>query len=96
MPSSQNPDPERDLMESTSKQHGEMTEQTKRYTFMNTDNQLHTGHTGATNISSGQNSGVYTDTLTYKKSVSNVRAHENKWLYSTLYTNHQYKCTQDS
>lgn len=58
-------------MEGSSKQHGEMSEQTKRYTFMSTDNQLHTGHAGGTSISSCQNSGAYTDTLTYKKSVSN-------------------------
>lgn len=38
---------------------------------MSTDNQLHTGHAGGTSISSCQNSGAYTDTLTYKKSVSN-------------------------
>lgn len=55
-------------MEGTSK-HGDMTDQTKRYTFMSSDNQLHTGHTGNTSISSCQNSGGYTDTLTYKKSV---------------------------
>ncbi|EFN78383.1 hypothetical protein EAI_13652 [Harpegnathos saltator] len=70
LPSSQNPDPERDLMEGTSKQHGDMTDQTKRYTFMSNDSQLHTGHAGSTSISSCQNSGGYTDTLTYKKSVS--------------------------
>ncbi|XP_003705786.1 uncharacterized protein LOC100876699 [Megachile rotundata] len=70
LPSTQNPDPERDLMEGSSKQHNEMNEQTKRYTFMSTDNQLHTGHAGGTSISSCQNSGAYTDTLTYKKSVS--------------------------
>ncbi|OAD52791.1 Transcription factor Sox-17-alpha [Eufriesea mexicana] len=70
LPSNQNPDPERDLLEGSSKQHGEMGEQTKRYTFMSTDNQLHTGHAGGTSISSCQNSGAYTDTLTYKKSVS--------------------------
>lgn len=67
--SAQNPDPERDLMEGTSKQHGDMTDQTKRYTFMSSDNQLHTGHVSNTSISSCQNSGGYTDTLTYKKSV---------------------------
>ena len=85
MPSNQNPDPERDLMEGSTKQHGEMSEQTKRYTFMSTDNQLHTGHAGGTSISSCQNSGAYTDTLTYKKSVSNgvhtndlVRDYEDK------------------
>lgn len=55
-------------MEGTSKQHGDMTDQTKRYTFMSSDNQLHTGHTSNA-ISSCQNSGGYTDTLTYKKSV---------------------------
>ncbi|KOX76328.1 Putative transcription factor SOX-15 [Melipona quadrifasciata] len=70
LPSNQNPDPERDLMDGSTKQHGEMSEQTKRYTFMSTDNQLHTGHAGGTSISSCQNSGAYTDTLTYKKSVS--------------------------
>lgn len=80
MSSSQNADPERDLLEGTSKQHGEMNEQTKRYTFMSTDNQLHTGHAGTTNISSCQNSGVYTDTLTYKKSVSNVIEVRVLWL----------------
>lgn len=58
-------------MEGSSKQHSEISEQTKRYTFMSTDNQLHTGHAGGTSISSCQNSGAYTDTLTYKKSVSN-------------------------
>ncbi|XP_012283834.1 putative transcription factor SOX-15 isoform X2 [Orussus abietinus] len=68
LPSSQNPDPERDLMEGTSKQHGEMNEQAKRYSFMNADGQLHPGHSG-TSISSCQNTGGYTDTLTYKKSV---------------------------
>ncbi|XP_025271010.1 putative transcription factor SOX-15 isoform X2 [Camponotus floridanus] len=68
--SAQNPDPERDLMEGTSKQHGDMTDQTKRYTFMSGDSQLHTGHASNTNVSSCQNSGSYTDTLTYKKSVS--------------------------
>ncbi|KAK0076436.1 hypothetical protein PV326_010782, partial [Microctonus aethiopoides] len=68
--SSQNPDPERELMEGTSKQHSEMVEQNKRYSYMNTDNQLHAGHAGGTNISSCQNTGSYTDTLTYKKSVS--------------------------
>ncbi|XP_011164373.1 putative transcription factor SOX-15 isoform X1 [Solenopsis invicta] len=67
--SAQNPDPERDLMEGTSKQHGDMSDQTKRYTFMSSDNQLHTGHAGNPSISSCQNSGGYTDTLTYKKSV---------------------------
>lgn len=67
--SSQNPDPERDLMEGTSK-HGDMTDQTKRYTFMSSD-QLHTAHTSNTSISSCQNSGGYTDTLTHKKSVRN-------------------------
>lgn len=56
----------------SSKQHNEMNEQTKRYTFMNTDNQLHTDHAGTTSISSCQNSGGYTDTLTYKKSVSTI------------------------
>ncbi|XP_070155232.1 putative transcription factor SOX-15 [Polyergus mexicanus] len=66
--SAQNPDPERDLMEGTSKQHGDMTDQ-KRYTFMSSDNQLHTGHASNTSVSSCQNSGGYTDTLTYKKSV---------------------------
>lgn len=67
---SQNPDSERDLMEGTSKQHGDMADQTKRYTFMSSDNQLHTGHASNTSISSScQNSGGYTDTLTYKKSV---------------------------
>ncbi|KAG7204486.1 hypothetical protein KM043_004917 [Ampulex compressa] len=70
--SAQNPDPERDLMEGTSKQHGDMAEQTKRYAFMGADNQLHTGHAGSTSISSCQNSGAYTDTLTYKKSVSYI------------------------
>lgn len=67
--SAQNPDPERDLMEGTSKQHGDMTEQTKRYAFMSSDNQLHPGHASNPSISSCQNSGSYTDTLTYKKSV---------------------------
>ncbi|XP_026823948.1 putative transcription factor SOX-15 isoform X2 [Ooceraea biroi] len=62
-------DPERDLMEGTSKQHGDITDQTKRYTFMSSDNQLHTAHASNTSISSCQNSGGYTDTLTYKKSV---------------------------
>ncbi|TGZ54101.1 putative transcription factor SOX-15 [Temnothorax longispinosus] len=66
--SAQNQDPERDLMEGTSKQHGDMSDQ-KRYTFMSSDNQLHTGHVSNTSISSCQNSGGYTDTLTYKKSV---------------------------
>lgn len=67
--SGQNPDPERDLMEGASKQHGDMTDQ-KRYTFMSGDSQLHTGHASNSNVSSCQNSGGYTDTLTYKKSVS--------------------------
>ncbi|XP_020285209.1 putative transcription factor SOX-15 isoform X2 [Pseudomyrmex gracilis] len=67
--STQNPDPERDLMEGTSKQHGDMNDQTKRYTFMSSDNQLHAAHAGNVSISSCQNSGGYTDTLTYKKSV---------------------------
>ncbi|XP_050459462.1 putative transcription factor SOX-15 isoform X2 [Cataglyphis hispanica] len=66
--SAQNPDPERDLMEGTSKQHGDITDQ-KRYTYMSSDNQLHTGHASNTSVSSCQNSGGYTDTLTYKKSV---------------------------
>lgn len=56
-------------MEGTSKQHGDMTDQAKRYTFISNDSQLHTGHAGNTSISSCQNSGGYTDTLTYKKSV---------------------------
>ncbi|XP_063991101.1 putative transcription factor SOX-15 isoform X2 [Diachasmimorpha longicaudata] len=68
LPSSQNPDPERELMEGT--KHNEMVEQSKRYTYMNTDSQLHTGHAGGTTISSCQNTHGYTDTLTYKKSVS--------------------------
>ncbi|XP_048506681.1 putative transcription factor SOX-15 [Athalia rosae] len=68
LPSSQNPDPERDLMEGTSKQHNDH-EQAKRYSFMSGDSQLHPAHSVA-NISSCQNTGIYTDTLTYKKSVS--------------------------
>ncbi|XP_011305165.1 putative transcription factor SOX-15 [Fopius arisanus] len=68
LPSSQNPDPERELMEGT--KHNELVEQSKRYTYMNTDSQLHTGHAGGTTISSCQNTHGYTDTLTYKKSVS--------------------------
>ncbi|XP_024872393.1 putative transcription factor SOX-15 isoform X2 [Temnothorax curvispinosus] len=47
--SAQNQDPERDLMEGTSKQHGDMSDQ-KRYTFMSSDNQLHTGHVGYLNF----------------------------------------------
>lgn len=66
--STQNPDPERDLMEGTSKQHNDH-EQAKRYAFMNENNQHHPAHSVA-NISSCPNTGIYTDTLTYKKSVS--------------------------
>ena len=67
MSSTQNPDPERDLMEGTSKQHNEMTDQAKRYPYMSTDNQLHPTHPSSVNISSCGNTGGYTDTLTYKK-----------------------------
>lgn len=70
LPASQNQETERELMEGSSKQHNEMVEQSKRYTYMNTDSQLHTGHAGGTSISSCQNTHGYTDTLTYKKSVS--------------------------
>lgn len=57
-------------MDSSAKQHNDLLEQSKRYSYMNTDNQLHAGHAGGTSISSCQNTGGYTDTLTYKKSVS--------------------------
>ncbi|XP_066590303.1 putative transcription factor SOX-15 [Prorops nasuta] len=72
--SNQNPDPERDLMEGSSKQqqHSDMAEQNKRYAFMSDNHQMHQshgGHGGTTSISSCQNTGAYTDTLTYKKSV---------------------------
>ena len=68
LPTSQNTDPERDLMEGTSKQRNDMIEQNKRYSYMNSENQhVHSGH--GTSISSCQNTGGYTDTLTYKKSV---------------------------
>lgn len=63
---SQNPDSERDMMEGASKQQQqqhEMNEQSKRYSYMNSDNQLHVGNP---NISSCAGGG-YTDTLTYKK-----------------------------
>ena len=65
MPVSQNPDPERDLMEGSSKQHGELSDQNKRYSYMNNDNQLHIG--GPTISSSSNAPGGYTDTATYKK-----------------------------
>lgn len=63
--SSQNQDQDRDLMEGTSKQHSEIAEQTKRYSFMN-ESQMHPSHSGVS-ISSCPSAGGYTDTLTYKK-----------------------------
>ena len=64
MPSSQNQDQDRDVMEGTSKQHSDISEQTKRYSFMN-ENQMHPPH--SVGISSCPGTGGYTDTLTYKK-----------------------------
>lgn len=60
------------MMDDTLKQHGDLNDQSKRYAFMNTDNQMHTSHSAAPTLSSCPNSGGYTDTLTYKKSVSVV------------------------
>ncbi|XP_051172576.1 putative transcription factor SOX-15 isoform X1 [Leptopilina boulardi] len=62
---SQNQDQDRDMMEGTSKQHSEIAEQTKRYSFMN-ESQMHPSHSGVS-ISSCPSAGSYTDTLTYKK-----------------------------
>ena len=80
LPVTQNPDSERDLMEGTSKQqqqqqqqqqqHGELSEAGKRYSYMNSDNQLHVG--GPSISSCANTGGGYTDTLTYKK-VSDYR-----------------------
>ena len=65
MPSSQNQDQDRDMMEGTSKQHSDISEQTKRYSFIN-ENQMHPSHSGVSTSSCPSSAG-YTDTLTYKK-----------------------------